>query len=97
MVTASRRLSVGYHLRIFFRYRPLIVSLDLLRLLSRDIARLAAHITPDEYPYDLGALHRRVTTTSGAAQRWFDRGLVWTHGFNQGPLLGMPFVTVVDK
>jgi hypothetical protein len=54
-------------------------------------------MTPDEYPYDLGALHRRVTTTSGAAQRWFNRGLIWTYGFNHDPLLGMPLVTVVDR
>ncbi|KAK5651778.1 hypothetical protein OQA88_11645 [Cercophora sp. LCS_1] len=32
--------------------------------------------------YDLGRFHRRVTTTSPDAQRWFDRGLVWTFAFN---------------
>src|SRR6476659_3183814 len=32
--------------------------------------------------YDLGAYSRRVTTTSGEAQAWFDRGLNWIYGFN---------------
>ncbi|WP_233153359.1 tetratricopeptide repeat protein [Kineosporia sp. R_H_3] len=32
--------------------------------------------------YDLGTYHRPVTTASAAAQTWFDRGLVWTYGFN---------------
>ncbi|KAH0365252.1 TPR domain protein, partial [Aureobasidium melanogenum] len=36
----------------------------------------------DNYAYDLGTYHKPVTTTSDAAQRWFDRGLVWTYGFN---------------
>lgn len=35
-----------------------------------------------EYNYDLGVFSRPVTTTSDAAQRWFDRGLNWTYGFN---------------
>jgi len=32
--------------------------------------------------YDLGSHQRRVSTTSADAQTWFDRGLVWTYGFN---------------
>ncbi len=32
--------------------------------------------------FDLGSHTRPVTTTSPDAQRWFDRGLVWTYGFN---------------
>lgn len=32
--------------------------------------------------YDLGDLHRPVSTTSPIAQTWFDRGLVWCYGFN---------------
>ncbi|MFQ6329068.1 tetratricopeptide repeat protein [Nocardia sp. CWNU-33] len=32
--------------------------------------------------YDLGKYTRPVTTTSPAAQRWFDRGLIWTYAFN---------------
>ena len=32
--------------------------------------------------YDLGDYHRRVATTSAAAQVWFDRGLVWAYAFN---------------
>ncbi|KAH0341333.1 TPR domain protein, partial [Aureobasidium melanogenum] len=39
-------------------------------------------MVPDNYPYDLGTYHKPVTTTSDAAQKWFDRGLVWTYGFN---------------
>ncbi|WP_202863493.1 hypothetical protein [Ornithinimicrobium avium] len=35
----------------------------------------------DDY-FDLGSYSRAVTTTSPQAQRWFDRGLVWTYGFN---------------
>ncbi len=32
--------------------------------------------------YDLGDYSRAVTTASGDAQRWFDRGLNWVYGFN---------------
>ena len=32
--------------------------------------------------YDLGRHSRPVTTSSPQAQTWFDRGLVWTYGFN---------------
>jgi tetratricopeptide (TPR) repeat protein len=35
----------------------------------------------DHY-YDLGTYRRPVTTDSKGAQRWFDRGLVWTYGFH---------------
>ncbi|ODA83032.1 hypothetical protein RJ55_01541 [Drechmeria coniospora] len=35
----------------------------------------------DSY-YDLGTLHRPVSTASAVAQKWFDRGLVWCYGFN---------------
>lgn len=35
-----------------------------------------------DYPYDLGRYTCPVTTTSDAAQIWFDRGLNWTFGFN---------------
>jgi len=34
--------------------------------------------------YDVGAVHREVTTDSAEAQRWFDRGLGLTFGFNHG-------------
>jgi tetratricopeptide (TPR) repeat protein len=34
------------------------------------------------YPYDLGNYSCPVTTTSPEAQLWFDRGLIWTYGFN---------------
>jgi tetratricopeptide (TPR) repeat protein len=32
--------------------------------------------------FDLGSYGRRASTSSAAAQTWFDRGLVWTYGFN---------------
>ena len=32
--------------------------------------------------YDIGVVHREVTTTSPEAQLWFDRGLGLTYGFN---------------
>ena len=35
----------------------------------------------DDY-YDLGTYSRKVTTVSGEAQRWFDRGLIWCFGFH---------------
>ena len=35
-----------------------------------------------EYPYDLGRYSRTITTTSAAAQRWFDRGLNWCFGYH---------------
>lgn len=36
---------------------------------------------PTDY-YDLGTHGRPVTTSSREAQRWFDRGLVWTYAFH---------------
>ncbi|MBF9035430.1 hypothetical protein HKCCE2091_14380 [Rhodobacterales bacterium HKCCE2091] len=35
----------------------------------------------DDYPYDLGP-HTFPVTATADAQRWFDRGLLWTYGFN---------------
>ncbi len=35
-----------------------------------------------DYDYDLGGHGRRVTTSSPAAQTWFDRGLTWTYAFH---------------
>ncbi len=32
--------------------------------------------------YDLGSYSRKVSTNSDDAQRWFDRGLVWTFSYN---------------
>ena len=32
--------------------------------------------------YDLGSYHRSVSTDSAIAQKWFDRGLIWTYAFN---------------
>ena len=38
--------------------------------------------TGASYGFDLGPWTRRVSTTSEAAQRWFDRGLNWNFAFN---------------
>jgi tetratricopeptide (TPR) repeat protein len=35
-----------------------------------------------DYPYDLGAYVRTITTTSSDAQVWFDRGLNWIYGYH---------------
>jgi hypothetical protein len=35
------------------------------------------------YPFDLGTYTRRVSTASPTAQAWFDRGLLWSYGFNR--------------
>ena len=32
--------------------------------------------------FDLGSYHRTVSTSSTAAQLWFDRGLIWCYGFH---------------
>ena len=34
------------------------------------------------YPFDLGSFGRSTSTSSVEAQRWFDRGLVWSYAFN---------------
>ena len=34
------------------------------------------------YRFDLGGYGRETSTRSGEAQRWFDRGLVWSYAFN---------------
>ncbi|WP_042576634.1 hypothetical protein [Rhodococcus sp. MEB064] len=47
---------------------------------TRDERRGRAH-HDDDY-YDLGDHGRPASTTSAAAQLWFDRGLVWAYSFN---------------
>jgi hypothetical protein len=43
----------------------------------------AAPIPIEDYPFkNLGHHSRKVTTSSGDAQIWFDRGLAWAAGFN---------------
>ncbi|PYH94913.1 TPR domain protein [Aspergillus ellipticus CBS 707.79] len=36
----------------------------------------------DDYDFDFGSFHRQISTTSAAAQLWFNRGLIWTYAFN---------------
>jgi tetratricopeptide (TPR) repeat protein len=36
----------------------------------------------DECDYNLGSYQRAVTTTNHEAQKWFDRGLIWSYAFN---------------
>lgn len=38
--------------------------------------------------YDLGRYKRRILTTCEEAQTWFDRGLIWTYGFNHEAAVG---------
>jgi tetratricopeptide (TPR) repeat protein len=45
--------------------------------LSRDPA-----VNADGYPFVLGDYRRRASSGSGEAQRWFDRGLIWSYAFN---------------
>jgi tetratricopeptide (TPR) repeat protein len=35
-----------------------------------------------DYPYNLGSYSCPITTASPQAQLWFDRGLIWTYGYN---------------
>ncbi|XRM47094.1 hypothetical protein ABZX51_010095 [Aspergillus tubingensis] len=45
----------------------------------------AASPQADDYPnFNLGSYHRPIATSSPAAQRWFDRGLLWSYSFNHG-------------
>ncbi|MFW2381297.1 MAG: hypothetical protein ACN4GZ_06015, partial [Acidimicrobiales bacterium] len=37
--------------------------------------------TDSDY-YELGDHHRNISTASAQTQLWFDRGLIWTYGFN---------------
>jgi tetratricopeptide (TPR) repeat protein len=41
-----------------------------------------ANTVNDGY-FDLGSFHRKVSTDSPTAQLWFDRGMVWSYGFNR--------------
>ncbi|KAF2480830.1 TPR domain protein [Neohortaea acidophila] len=41
-----------------------------------------SHKTDNEDYFDLGRYTRRVSTANPAAQKWFDRGLVWSYAFN---------------
>ncbi|ROW07480.1 hypothetical protein VPNG_07111 [Cytospora leucostoma] len=43
---------------------------------------LSPSLAEDGSYYDLGTYRRPVTTHSSEAQIWFDRGLVWSYGFN---------------
>ncbi len=35
-----------------------------------------------DYEFELNGWQRKITTSSPQAQRWFDRGLAWTYGYN---------------
>lgn len=36
----------------------------------------------DGYIYDLGSFGRKISTSSDKAQKWFNRGLVWSYAFH---------------
>jgi len=56
--------------------------LSLLFLLAAACGGLAAAEKPEPLVYDIGPIHREVTTGSAKAQLWFDRGLGLAYGFN---------------
>ncbi|RSL64216.1 hypothetical protein CEP53_004131 [Fusarium sp. AF-6] len=39
-------------------------------------------MSTQDYIFDLGSYHRRITTHNDEAQIWFDRGLIWAYAFN---------------
>ena len=43
--------------------------------------QLVDDTSEDEY-FDLGTYSRKIQTTNEASQIWFNRGLIWTYGFN---------------
>jgi tetratricopeptide (TPR) repeat protein len=43
---------------------------------------LNLRLEKDDYNFNLGSYHRKVTTSSPDAQKWFDRGLIWSFAFN---------------
>jgi tetratricopeptide (TPR) repeat protein len=56
-----------------------------LKLNSAEMTSVDHQITPvpsqDDY-YDLGTYRQLIDTGSSDAQTWFDRGLLWSYGFN---------------
>jgi tetratricopeptide (TPR) repeat protein len=46
------------------------------------VVSLTGGASLSEYPFDLGGFGRQTSTSSTEAQRWFDRGLVWSYAFN---------------
>ncbi|KAB2098976.1 hypothetical protein AG0111_0g12846 [Alternaria gaisen] len=39
-------------------------------------------VSVDSYDYNLGTFHRPVSTKDPTAQKWFDRGLIWSYSFH---------------
>ncbi|KAJ4162304.1 hypothetical protein NW754_013738 [Fusarium falciforme] len=39
-------------------------------------------MSTQDYIFDLGSYHRRITSRNDDAQTWFDRGLIWAYAFN---------------
>ena len=52
-----------------------------LTILFRDMSRDRAE-DGDGYPFVLGDYRRSHSSNSAEAQRWFDRGLIWSYAFN---------------
>ncbi|KAF2742218.1 hypothetical protein M011DRAFT_433351 [Sporormia fimetaria CBS 119925] len=40
------------------------------------------YVRSDDYNYNLGTFERKITTSSAAAQTWFNRGLIWSYAFH---------------
>ncbi len=55
-------------------------------LLTVSLAALSGcrSASPDAGLYDLSDFHRTIDTDSAESQKWFDRGLAYTFGFNHG-------------
>src|SRR6516162_11327656 len=65
------------------RARPTDAALDICEERRRaGLAHGGGRGDDMDYPYELGAYSRKVTTTSADAQGWFDRGLNWCFGYH---------------
>lgn len=51
-----------------------------IKIMGTDSARSSTSASASYY--NLGSHHRPIKTSSPDAQRWFDRGLIWTYAFN---------------
>src|SRR4029450_9186674 len=64
---------------------PLSAVLAVVLQAALSAAADAASPAPPPFrPFNLGAHHRAVSTTSAEAQKAFDQGLNWTFSFNHG-------------
>lgn len=74
-ITSSARSSIGSRATLQAMRHQLLPLLLLPCLLLSGCASIPTY-------YEIGAVHRTVTTSSPEAQLWFDRGLALCYGFN---------------